>query len=67
MSGRKKDPVWMNFNEIKSEKRKGLRALCKICNVEIEGHVNRLKKHMEKCVKSNFDLEDSEGKNCFCF
>ena len=50
MSGRKKDAVWVYFNEKKSDCGKFNKAVCKHCNKELMGLVARMKKHLETCV-----------------
>ncbi len=40
--GRKKDPIWVPFQRVK--KGKGYRAVCKTCNMEIQGVLERMKK-----------------------
>lgn len=51
MAGRKKDDIWQFFEEksLKMEGKKGRRAICKKCNLEIQGIAERLKKHYAKC------------------
>lgn len=58
MAGRKEDSVWQYFIK-KTEKNKlGCRAVCKYCKKEIQGLVQRLKKHHEICcVKQMSTLE----------
>lgn len=48
-SGRKKDPIWLEFKQITHDNKKGSRAICKACNQEMQGLVGRLKSHREKC------------------
>lgn len=53
MSGRRKDAIWNYFIEKKSDKAKpGSRAICKNCKKEMQGLVQRLKDHHEKCKKT---------------
>lgn len=46
-AGRKKDPIWISFERI--SKGKGYRAKCKSCKKEIQGVLDRMKKHLEVC------------------
>ena len=46
-AGRKKDPIWVSFQRVK--KGKGYRAVCKTCNKEIQGVLERMKKHLTVC------------------
>lgn len=48
MTGRKKDPIWCNFIEIKGEN-KSVKAKCKKCDVIMAGLVARMKTHVKKC------------------
>lgn len=60
MSGRKRDSVWQHFIE-KSNKLKGKagsRAVCKYCKEEIQGLVQRLKAHREKCQKKQMHMNE---------
>lgn len=54
-SGRKKDLIWQFFKEKsgKAEGKPGCRATCKKCNLEMQGLVERMKKHWEKCKNVN--------------
>ena len=54
-SGRKKDLIWQFFKEKsgKAEGKPGCRATCKKCNLEMQGLVERMKKHWEKCKSVN--------------
>lgn len=67
MSGRKRDIVWLSFDEIKNESRKGTRAKCKKCGYELEGQPARLKNHLNKCKYSSLkrSCEDNPGKLLF--
>lgn len=60
-TGRKKDIIWVSFEEIRNESRKGLRAKCKNCGHEMEGQVKRMKDHLGKCIK-NEDIVDNGSK-----
>ena len=64
MSGRKRDLVWLYYDELKNEGgRKGHRAKCKKCGHELEGQVSRLKKHIEKCKSGTVGTDsDDDGK-----
>lgn len=65
MSGRKKDAVWVYYNEKKSASGKFNKAVCKRCNKELMGLVARMKKHLETCAtemdRSNIDADDGGG------
>lgn len=52
--GRKKDPIWQYFIEKsnKSDGKTGSRATCKKCKFELQGIVERMKKHWEVCQKT---------------
>lgn len=56
-AGRKKDLIWMDFNEMPVRAGvSGIRAKCKFCNTEIQGIVSRLKKHRElNCVVKSIE------------
>lgn len=63
MTGRKRDIVWLSFDEIKKESRKGVRAKCKKCGYELEGQVIRMKNHLSKCAQPGAeDSEEDAGK-----
>lgn len=55
MTGRRKDPIWNYFIEIK-DKNKTTRAKCLKCSMEMAGLVMRMKLHKNKCISI---LEDS--------
>lgn len=61
-TGRKRDIVWLSFDEIKNESRKGIRAKCKLCDKELEGQVSRMKIHLSQCT---IRCEDT-GKFVYC-
>lgn len=68
MAGRKKDAVWVNFEEKKSASGKFNKAVCKCCKKELMGIVARMKKHLETCVREidrnrNIDAGDDDGGN----
>lgn len=48
-AGRKCDAIWYSFTKITTPDRKGCRAKCIECGIEMEGLVNRLKNHKAKC------------------
>lgn len=50
MTGRRKDPIWQYFEEIKLCDAKVNRAKCKTCNTMLVGLVARMKLHHKKCV-----------------
>jgi len=62
MTGRKKDPIWCNFIEIKENK--SVKAKCKKCNIIMVALVARMRTHVKKCnsTLSNID-EDSASDN----
>lgn len=49
MSGRKRDPVWINFNESSTASGKGLKAQCKKCGKAMMGLVSRMRAHTSVC------------------
>lgn len=53
MSGRKKDPVWCSFLEIR-EDGKVKKAKCRKCYVEMANLVSRMKTHLTKCVGGEY-------------
>lgn len=56
-SGRKKDPIWINFEELPVRPGvSGSRAVCKKCRKEIQGIVARLKKHLSDCYSESDDV-----------
>lgn len=62
-TGRKKDLIWLSFEEIRNTSRKGLRAKCKHCGHEIEGQVKRMKDHLGKCIEiEKEDILDKTSK-----
>ncbi|KAJ8892937.1 hypothetical protein PR048_005518 [Dryococelus australis] len=52
MSDRKRDVVWLSFEEVKKKSRRGVRAKCKYGGIEFEGQVLRMKNHLSKCESS---------------
>ncbi|CAK9299166.1 unnamed protein product [Gordionus sp. m RMFG-2023] len=57
-SGRKKDPIWRYYDEIKHIRDKtGTRAICKKCKHEMQGLVERLKNHKQKCTNPQEGIE----------
>lgn len=72
-SGRKKDLIWQFFKEKsgKAEGKPGCRATCKKCNMEMQGLVERMKKHWEKCKNVNnedidtIDTDDTYSDSSF--
>ena len=56
MTGRRKDCVWNNFNEIHKDNQK--RAKCKFCNLEIVPLVARMRQHL---IKSQCNQKRSDG------
>lgn len=63
-SGRKKDPIWIHFIEKsnKTEGKLGNRAICKKCRHEMQGLVERMKVHWQKCSETNTEIEkDNES------
>lgn len=72
MAGRKKDNIWNFFIKKMpsgtSKARTGCRAQCKDCGFELQGLVDRMKKHQKKCpglVPALISEKDShdEGKS----
>lgn len=64
MSGRKKDPIWNHYIEKSDKAKTGVRAVCKNCNKELQGLVQRLKNHHIIC--KNVVSVPAAGKY-FCF
>lgn len=63
MAGRKKDIIWADFIELPPRPNiTGIRVKCKICKKELQGIVQRLKKHKITCC--NRDSEDECQDNC---
>lgn len=54
MSGRKSDNVWNSFKKITVPGKTGCRAVCKVCEKEMQGLVERMKKHLDDCSKFLF-------------
>lgn len=47
-SGRKKDPIWIEFTEMPSRSGiSGIRVMCNTCKKEMQGIASRLKKHKQ--------------------
>lgn len=61
MAGRKKDPVWNNFEEEPTISGKGVKATCKACGKQLMGLVVRMKKHLDTCKKE--ENEDDQHKD----
>lgn len=58
MTGRKKDPIWCNFIEIKENR--SVKARCKKCDIIMVGLVTRMKTHVKKCNSTLVNVnEDS--------
>ena len=53
--GRKKDPMWVPFQRVK--KGKGYRAVCKTCNMEIQGVLERMKKFAVWIPQGNYLIQ----------
>ncbi len=49
MSERKGDVIWRIFEKKMVVGKSGCRATCKLCKKEMQGLVDRLKKHSEEC------------------
>lgn len=68
-AGRKRDLVWNYFHKIETEK-SGCRAKCKRCGQEVQGLVDRLKKHHLICevqiieVCESADSEQVQSVDC---
>lgn len=60
-SGRKRDVIWNEFTELKVADKQGSRAVCKRCNHELQGIVDRMKKHSKFCRKSNENISAEKG------
>lgn len=59
MSGRKKDIIWNNFNEIKEIGKSGYKAECKKCGKIFQGIVKRMIKHKTECESNVNDSTSS--------
>lgn len=57
MAGRKLDPLWNNFVKVANDNKTGYRAICKNCNKEMQGVIQRMKKHEDICSKNSPDVE----------
>lgn len=57
MSGRKKDKIWDYFIEKTEKGKTGSRAVCKNCKKEMQGLVQRLKGHHEKCKTKTLPVD----------
>jgi len=62
-TSRRKDIVWLNCEEVKSDIRKGCRAKCKKYKKEMEEQVIRMKKHVETCsnVEEAISVSNNES------
>lgn len=62
MTGRKKDPIWCNFIEIK-EHNKSVKARCKKCDTIMVGLVARMRTHVKKCNSTlvNVDVDEDSA------
>ncbi|XP_042908365.1 uncharacterized protein [Parasteatoda tepidariorum] len=60
-AGRKKDPIWVYYNEKIELGKKGSKAICNLCQKEMQGLVSRMKMHHEVCVAKN---EVEKKKDC---
>lgn len=56
MAGRKEDIIWKFFEKKTDPNKTGCRAVCKSCNKEIQGLVQRLKDHKKFCVNQQTDV-----------
>lgn len=63
MAGRKKDDIWIYFNEEPTFSGKGVKAKCKNCGKVIMGIVARLKKHVEQCL--SYDKKDDDDNQLY--
>lgn len=58
MAGRKKDNIWIYFNEENTISGKGVKAKCKNCGTIMMGLVARMKKHVNKCLPCDENIVD---------
>lgn len=58
-SGRKKDPIWNYYNE--KTDGKWTKAECKQCSKQMQGLVDRMKKHLKICPKFLETTESGEN------
>jgi hypothetical protein len=49
MSGRKSDAIWNSFEKKVNVGMTGCKAVCKNCRKEMQGLVERMKKHVGEC------------------
>jgi len=49
MSGRKSDVIWHKFKKIVTAGKTGCQALCNTCGEEMQGIVERMKRHVRIC------------------
>lgn len=59
--GRKKHTIWKYFDERKQLGKNGSRAVCKICGKDIQGLVERLIKHHQKCSAAESDASEFDS------
>lgn len=57
MTGRKKDPIWCNFIEIKEHDR-FIKAKCRKCDKIMVGLVARMKAHVKKCNSTLINVDE---------
>jgi hypothetical protein len=63
MTGRKKDPIWHNFIEIKEPHKSVNKARCKKCDTIVTGLVARMKKHVQICNITLVDEDSASDSN----
>lgn len=60
-AGRKTVKLWDDFRRVPNSNRTGFRALCKHCQKEIQGVLDRMRNHLEICQQNvNILLSDSD-------
>lgn len=60
-SGRKKDPIWQHFIEIKEIGKAGQKCECKYCGKIMQGIVERMKTHNKQCAKPESSSSQPNG------
>lgn len=45
--GRRNDPLWNKFKKIENKNKTGFRAVCLKCNYELQGVLDRIRRHLD--------------------
>lgn len=59
-AGRKSNVLWEHFKRVPNANKTGWRAICNSCQVELQGVLDRMKKHFEQC-RSRGDIQSLES------